>query len=140
MEKPLLRDPDVNPSDDILLGVLGDTFPVYDELRERTTGEGFRLTHEWKYYKDGHAWLCKVCHKKKTMFWLSVWDKYFKTTFYFTERTRSGISNLGLGKETVKGFAGSKPSGKLYPHTITVRNKEQIKDVLKIAAYKMSLK
>ncbi|PKP08994.1 MAG: hypothetical protein CVU09_13085 [Bacteroidetes bacterium HGW-Bacteroidetes-4] len=37
---------------------------------------------QWRYYNDGKAWLCKVSYKKKTVFWLSVWEAYFKVAFY----------------------------------------------------------
>lgn len=45
---------------------------------------------------DGKAWLCKVVFKKKTGFWLSVWDGFFKAGFYFVERHCPGIHELEI--------------------------------------------
>ena len=51
---------------------------------------------EWRYYNDGKAWLCKVVNKKKTVFWLSIWEHYFKTSFYFTEKHLESIDALNI--------------------------------------------
>lgn len=139
MEKgPLLKDPLIPPSDEVFRKALGISYPAFVELSKSVTDSG--LTMEWRYYKDGKAWLCKVVFKKKTIFWLSVWDKHFKTTFYFTEKTGKGLVNLDINTELKEIFNHGKPIGKLIPLTIAIQKKEQIPDVLKIAEYKKALK
>lgn len=139
MEKPLLNDPDLYPEKDILSHALGNTYPVFQSLLTTITGEPLMLQPAWRYYKDGMAWLCKVTHKNKTVFWLSVWDGFFKITFYFTEKTGSGINDLGIDQKLLKNFQKSEPIGKLIPLSIAVSREDQIGDVLKIAVHKMKL-
>ncbi|WNY26674.1 hypothetical protein MsAm2_04460 [Methanolapillus ohkumae] len=103
------------------------------------TDPEFHLTPEWHYYKDGKSWLCKVVHKKKTVFWLSVWDGFFKTTFYMTEKIRGGIENLSIDSKIKNDFKQSKPIGKLIPLTVRVDEKN-LKDVLLIVDFKKKLK
>jgi hypothetical protein len=91
---------------------------------------------EWNYYKDGKAWLCKVLYKKKTVFWLSIWEKYFKLAFYFTEKTGKEINELDIDVSIKEDFKQAKPIGRLLPLVIEMRKKEQLKDVLKIIEYK----
>lgn len=79
-------------------------------------------------------------YKKKTIFWLSVWDKYFKIAFYFIEKNSPGIAKLNIDKSILEDFSHAKPAGKLLPLVITFRKKSQIPDVLKIVEYKKSLK
>ncbi|MBN2481390.1 MAG: DUF3788 family protein [Bacteroidales bacterium] len=86
IETLLLREQQVSPLKEVLAIALGDIYLIFKELMEIITDENFGLDPKWNYYKDGNAWLCKVCYKKKTIFWLSVWDKFFKTTFYFTKK------------------------------------------------------
>jgi hypothetical protein len=140
METKLLRDQQVFPTREVLENALGKSYPAFDGLTEILTGDPYGLTTEWRYYNDGKAWLNKVCHKKKTIFWLSVWDQYFKTTFYFSEKTGEGISELHIEEALKASFHRSRPIGKLIPLTVTIREKEQIEDVIKIAAYKKGLK
>jgi hypothetical protein len=140
MEKPILNDPEIFPTGKVLENVLVNCYPVFELLINKVTTEPFGLAPEWRYYKDGHAWLCKVVHKKKTIFWLSVWDGYFKTTFYFTEKTGAGIAGLKIGDELKDTFSQNKHIGKLIPLTLSMHTTEQIDDLLRIVAYKMSLK
>ena len=98
------------------------------------------LVTEWRYYKDGKAWLCKVCYKKKTIFWLSVWDKFFKTGFYFTDKNCTGVAELDIEEKIKEEFSRNKHIGKLIPLAIKMNRKEQIDDVIKIIEYKKRLK
>ena len=140
MELSFLKDQEIYPSNDVLKNVLGTSYPAYEELTKQITDVEFGLAPEWRYYKDGKAWLCKVCSKKKTIFWLSVWDKCFKVAFYFTEKTKPGILELKIKEEIKESFNKSKPIGKLIPLVIEIHEKEQIPDVLTIAGHKKNLK
>jgi len=140
METQLLRDQDVYPSEAVLKIVLKDSFTVYMELMEIITGVDYGLIANWNYYKDGKAWLCKVCHKKKTIFWLSAWEGCFKTGFYFTEKNCSGIPGLNIDESIKKDFSNRQPVGKLLPLVVIVNREEQIRDLLKIIEYKKKLK
>jgi len=140
METQLLRDQQIFPSKEVLENELGRSYLAFEELTKRLSDVKYGLTIEWRFYKDGKAWLCKVCHKKKTIFWLSVWDKYFKTTFYFTEKSGKGINELNIEEELKERFSRSKAIGRLIPLTININEKEQVKDVIKLVDYKKSLK
>ena len=140
METPLLRDADIIPDTDVLQNVLGQSYSAYEELMKNISDPPLSLVPEWNYYKDGKAWLCKVVHKKKTVFWLSVWDKFFKTGFYFTGKTGPGISGLDIDESIKVEFFNREPIGKLLPLTLEIREKEQLSDLLKIVLYKKNLK
>ncbi len=98
------------------------------------------LSHEWRYYNDGKAWLCKITHKKKTVAWLSLWENTFKTGFYFTEKTGAGIISLDIDNKIKSSFSQNKPIGKLLPLTLEIDHKNKLEDFRKIAEYKMALK
>lgn len=140
-QTPLLRNPGIFPADEELEIVFGkEVFRVYNELMNTLTSDKFGLKPEWNYYKDGKAWLCKVIYKKKTIFWLSVWENAFKIVFYFTGKTRPGLLELDI-KDTIKNkFANTQAAGKLIPLIFEIDGKEQLDDLLKISKYKMNLK
>ncbi|HBL77321.1 MAG: hypothetical protein A2W90_21880 [Bacteroidetes bacterium GWF2_42_66] len=140
MEGPLLKEQSVFPSEEILGNVLGDSFPVFTELMESVTKSACGLTSQWNYYNDGKAWLCKMQYKKKTVFWLSVWDGFFKTAFYFTEKTGAGLMELDIKESLKQSFNSAKSFGKLIPLVFTMRTKDQLEDLLKVIEYKKSLK
>ena len=140
METILLRDQQIFPTEEVLESALGDSYSAYEDLIKTITDTRYGLVPQWNYYKDGKAWLCKVSHKKKTIFWLSVWDKFFKTTFYFTEKTGTGVATLDIEERIKESFSSSKSIGRLIPLTLHITGKEQVKDVLKIVEYKKNLK
>lgn len=137
----LLRAPDSFPSDEVLQNALGDTaYKVLSSFLETITSNEYGLTVEWRFYNDGKAWLGKIQHKKKTILWLSVWEGFFKTSFYFTEKHLEGISSLDIAESIKDEFAQAKPSGRLIPMIFDVSGKEQMDDLLTVVCFKKSLK
>lgn len=140
METMLLRDKQIFPEDKVLIAALGDSYPAYAGLMKSVTGDEYGLLPQWNYYNDGKAWLCKSVFKKKTVFWLSVWEEYFKVSFYFTEKHCIGIEGLNIDPEIKQSFKSANHIGKLIPLSISVRSSAQLPDLFRIIEYKKSLK
>lgn len=139
-ETLLLREKEIEPTDEVLENALGkELFIIYQELIKIFTNE-FGLDPQWRFYKDGKAWLCKVVYKKKTILWLSVWEKYIKTGFYFTDKTGIGILELDIDNKIKEAFEVAKPIGKLIPLTIDIDQQNQIEDLRKVVKYTKELK
>ncbi len=135
----LLREADIEPTENVLENALGkEAFDVYLKLLHICTTK-FDLQYEWRFYKDGKAWLCKIIHKKKTIFWLSIWDKFIRTGFYFTEKTYAGIFDLPISEEIKKSFGSAKAIGKLIPLILDINQEEQLTDFREIVKYKKEL-
>ena len=140
-EIQLLKDYDIFPTEKVLEEALGsEVYQVYKQLTEILQSPEFELHPEWNYYKDGKAWLCKVIYKKKTVFWLSVWEKQIKIGFYFTEKTATGIPELPVNEKIKQQFAEARPIGKLIPLSLSIRKAEQLEDLKQIIRYKKELK
>lgn len=140
MESQLLRVQELVPTEDVLKDVLGDIYPVFDLLMTTVTGAGYGLAYEWNYYKDGKSWLCKVCHKKKTIFWLSVWEGYFQISLFFTEKHLEGIAALDIEESVKEDFCRAKPIGKLIPMIFKIIQTKQLDNLLKVIDFKKALK
>lgn len=134
----LLREKEVSPNSNVLLNLLGDVFIPYEELEEKLVAKD--IIYIWNYYNDGKAWLCKVQFKKKTVFWLSIWDGFFKITFYFNEKTYTGIYDLGLEESIINNFENTKLVGKFRQLTFEIRDNSQFEDIERVVEYKKSLK
>jgi len=137
METQLLREQEIYPTKEVLKNVLGDAYEVLEELEMQLTQSEFALTFNWHYYRDGKSWLCKVSHKKKTVFWLSVWDGFFKTSFFFLERHLEGIAALEIDE---KSFTMEKEWGKMIPLIFNISKHEQIAEFLKVVKFKKTAK
>ena len=139
-ETILLREKETEPTDKVLENALGkELFIIYQELIEIFTNE-FSLETQWRFYKDGKAWLCKIVYQKKTILWLSIWEGYIKTGFYFTEKTGIGVLGLDIDNKIKAEFEVAKPVGKLIPLIIDINQQKQIEDLKEVIKYKKALK
>ncbi|MCD4692398.1 MAG: DUF3788 domain-containing protein [Calditrichales bacterium] len=132
----LLKDPDVFPSAEVLEKVLDKKYSVFMEFISTAESEEFKLIPNWRYYKDGKAWFCKITLKKKTVLWLSVWSDCFKVAFYFTEKSGAGIPRLKIDDSIKEFYLNHKPIGKLKPIVVEVRRKSQLVDINTLIKYK----
>ncbi|MCL2131931.1 MAG: DUF3788 domain-containing protein [Lentimicrobiaceae bacterium] len=137
METQLLREQEVYPSKDVLQNALGEVYNVLKTMEIQLTKDEFALTFDWHYYKDSKAWLCKVSYKKKTVFWLSIWDGFFKTSFFFLERHLEGIAALNLDENSC---TVEKEWGKMLPFIFKINNIQQLPDLLKMVEFKKRAK
>ncbi len=136
----LLRDANIYPSNEILKDTLGEVYSLLDYFLKTITTDEYGLTNEWRYYKDGKSWLGKAQYKKKTVFWLSIWDGFFKISFYFTEKHIEAFAALAISDSIKETFYKTKPTGKLIPLFFEINKKEQLNDLLTVVRFKKSLK
>ena len=137
METQLLREQEIFPSKEALQNALGGVYEVLEALETQLTQPEFDLTFDWNYYKDSKSWLCKVVHKKKTIFWLSVWNGFFKASFFFLGRHLEGIADLDINDNN---YTLEKEWGKMFPLIFCINKKEQLPDLLKLVTFKKASK
>lgn len=135
-----LNDPEIFPTDQVLENVLGkEVFQVYQKILTIIQNK-FDLEYEWRFYKDGKSWLFKATNKKKTIFWLSVWDQLIKTSFYFTERTRNGVLELPINEKLKENISNAEDIGKLIPLVFDIDHEKNLDDFREIVKYKKAIK
>ena len=133
-----LTDPNIFPDIAHIQNALGNSYQAYDELMRIYNKNS--LINEWKYYKDGKAWLCKIQKTTKTIAWMSIWNGFIMVTIYFTEKNVDGVYNLGINEETKESIRNSKRIGKMIPCTFEIDSSELLKDVEEVMIYKMNVK
>ncbi|MCD7978485.1 MAG: DUF3788 domain-containing protein [Tannerellaceae bacterium] len=134
MEINALKNQEQLPTDSYLQTIMKDNFPIYEAFRQlQITETG--TEPEWRFYKDGNAWLGKMMYKKKNLGWIHVYNGYFKVTFYFMERHTTGIASLPIAGEIKEEFYKTPSTGKLIPMIITV-TEDTLKDIRTILQFK----
>jgi hypothetical protein len=134
----LLNDANTYPTYTVLASVLGNCGEVYQAFVGILPE--YQIELEWRYYNDGKSWLGKAVSKKKTVFWLSVWQGFFKVSFHFKEKTRLGIMNLPIADEIKTRIENAPIKGKLASLIIDVSESTHLKDVSTLISYKQSCK
>jgi len=137
MKKPVLSDPAIYPTDEVLSSHLRKAKPSF-ALLFRYNHENFpEFVERWKYYNDGKSWLLNVSRKKKTLFWLSVNDGAFRTTFYLNSRAALSVPGSKIPKELKDQFRESE--GKTFRGiTVVLRTKKDVEVYKELLALKLA--
>ncbi len=136
MEPLALTDPKQFPSDAVIASHLGKSRPHWEALFAFIHAERPDLVEQWRFYNDGKAWLMNVSRKKKTVFWLGVFEGGFRITAYFTDKAIDAIQSSPLSPELKEQFATGRSSGKLRAITVTFRKKRDVEDAKVLMALK----
>jgi len=133
-----LRDKNVYPDEAALRQVLGISFGVYAKLCELFGKTG--CSHEWRYYNDGKAWLCKVQHKKRTIVWMSAWTGFVKATVYMPEKAVDKLYTLPIKKNVIENIRSAKTIGKSRACVFEIRSEGLIGDFEEVMKLKIAEK
>ena len=133
-----LTDESTYPDERILKEVLGNSYSSYCELLDLYNRN--QMQYEWRYYKDGKAWLCKVQKKKRTIVWMSAWKGYMQVAIYIPERLIDEVYSLGITRESRDRIKGTKNVGKSKPCIFEIRNSEDLEDLDRVMQFKMKAK
>jgi hypothetical protein len=137
MDKPVLSDPAIFPTDEILSAHLRKAMPSYALLFQFNHANHPDFVERWKYYNDGKSWLLNVSRKKKTLFWLSVKEGAFRTTFYLNAKAAQRIPECKIPQELKDGFKESE--GKTFRGlTVVIKTKKDIEAYRELLALKMA--
>ena len=148
--KQLLRNPDIQPTSDIIAEALQDANDSYIKFLNELANQDIFL--EWRYYTDGKAWLGKGLYKwlgvrggqkVTTVFWLSIWEAFFKITIYIPEKARDDLFSLPLNNTVKQMINDSKQMGnrlKFFPLVFELNSNESFEEIHILFDFKKSLK
>lgn len=146
-ENQLLRDPNIEPTDEVIAQALGNANYAFMKFVEGLQTHGITLM-DWRYYNDGKAWLSKgeykwttprEAKKVKPIFWLSIWDGFFKVSFFFAESVQAELLSLPISEETKELITNAKQMGKtmrFMPVIFDIENDAQLSDVFAVAEFR----
>lgn len=150
MEKqPLFRDAEIAPTTELVAEALGAAYSAYASFVVGLAQRDIEV--DWRYYKDGKAWLGKAqykwtttrgTNKALTACWVSIWDGFFRAGFTFPEKYHVELSNLPLG-HTAKAMiesAGQMGKLKIFPLTFDMSTDELLDDVYALIEFKKAKK
>ena len=140
MPQPVLHDPDVFPTDDIILTHLGTTRRLWEQVMQRLGEVCPGAESQWRYYTDGKSWLMKVTFRKKTLCWVSVGGGSFRMTFYFSDKAAAVIADSDIPAELKEQFATGRHFGKIRGITVQVTRKADVQTACSLMAIKAQAK
>jgi hypothetical protein len=149
VNEQLLRDPAIPPSSDVISDALKGAYNAYMKFVSELENHDIHMN--WRYYTDGKAWLAKGLYhwtgvrggqKETTMFWLSIWQGFFKVTIFVPQKVRTNALALELDNEVKQMITDSKQMGKLkyFPLVFDVCSDERFEDIFSLVDFKKTYK
>lgn len=145
----LLRDPNIAPTGGIIADGLGASNSAYIRFTEELQRHGISIG--WRYYNDGKAWLGKGLYqwtssrgtqKETNLFWLSIWDGFFRVSLFIPEKAREDARLLPLGDAVREMIDKAAQMGKLkfFPLVFDLRSDQLFADMFTLIQFKKTLK
>ncbi|MGF6906212.1 DUF3788 family protein [Fusobacterium sp. PH5-44] len=146
----LLRDESIKPNAEIIANGLGETTAVYIKFIEELKKHSIFLM-DWRYYNDGKAWLSKGeykwtttrgTNKVKPIFWLSIWNGFFKVSFSFSEKMLPELLSLPFSTNVKEIVMTAKETGKTMKFIsiiLDITKDSQLNDVYLLAEFRKKI-
>jgi hypothetical protein len=125
MEKRVLSDANIYPSENVIFSHLGKVKASFSSFMDYNHSAHPDFVESWRYYNDGKSWLLNVAKKKKTVFWLSVGDGFFRATFYMNSKAEQSIIDSKIPEPLKKQYLET--AGKKFrPISLVIKTKKDI--------------
>jgi hypothetical protein len=139
LEKIVLSDKAVIPTDDYIFSLIGDNKIHWQEIMSYTA-KAYNDTGSWNYYNDGKQWLFKLVNKKKTIFWAGILTGTFRITFYFGDKVEPLLAASDIPEKIKDEFKSAKRYGAVRAISIVINDQTDVDNVLKLIAIKHKMK
>ncbi|HSP86782.1 MAG TPA: DUF3788 family protein [Ignavibacteriaceae bacterium] len=138
MSTNIFTDKTIKPDDKKLLEALGKLYNLKEELFKSIGKEYNPVVEEWKYYGQKIGWTLKLFYKKRNLFFLTAYEKYFLVSFVFGDKAISVIEKSNLPEKIISELQSAKKYAEGRGLRIEVKNKNDIKNILKLVDIKIN--
>ncbi len=136
----LLSDKQTIPTDELIFSIIGKNKIQWMEIMNFVHKKYDDAIGEWRYYNDGKQWLFKLVRKKKTVFWIGLFENTFRVTFWFGNKAEPVITGSDLTESIKDEFISAKRYGVLRAITIKIDSIDDVENVKKLIELKVKLK
>lgn len=139
MEPLVLTDEAIEPNDEIVFSYIGEKSILWKEISDYLQAKHPEIKGEWRYYKDGKSWLYRGLKKEKVVYWVGVFQDFFRVTFYLSNKAETLIEDSDISPRLKEEFAGT-IGQKFRNISIPMQSKGDVEDVKKLIEIKLKLK
>ena len=144
-----MRDPVIEPTSEVIADGLGKANKAFIKFNKELKKHDIQV--DWRYYNDGKAWLGKGLYKwttsrgtekEITVFWMSIWEGFFRVSVFVPEKYRMDALTLPLSGEVKTMIENAKQMGKLkfFPLVFDQRSDELFGDIYTLINFKKAVK
>jgi hypothetical protein len=138
MEKLVFIEKSIMPNDDLIITVMKNSYPLYGEIFDYFKTKSSNIHTEWKYYGKKNGWLLKHFDDKRNIFFLVIYEGYFKISFTFGDKVVREILDSDSVSNSVKvSFENAKKYVEGTTILYEVKSKSDVDNVKQLIRFKM---
>ena len=126
------------PDSELLSKVLGESHPLWQEIKEHLDQTFGEIVEEWKYYGLKSGWVLKMFKKKRNLFFFIPVQSFFVISFVFGDKAVNQILETGFPGEIKTTIQNARKyvEGRGLP--IEVRSEDEVEQVKTLVEIKVN--
>ena len=126
------------PAEPEIAAELGNSFPLWQELKNNLLKTYAPVTQAWRYYNSRSGWTLVLKHHRRTVLYLLPGRGYFTVMFVFGEKAVEAAHRSDLPQEILDRIDQAEPYVEGRTFQVQVRSSEDCDHVMKLAAVKLA--
>ena len=137
MSENVFKAKETRPDEIMIRSALGTSHIHLEDLRRFVDAEIGETKEEWKYYGKKLGWTLKKFLKKRNLFFISIYEGYFRIAFVFGDKAVDQILDSGMGPSLKKELAEARKYAEGRGLSIRVDNAGSLDDVKELIRIKV---
>jgi len=125
------------PDEKSIVETLKSNYIYLEEIRSFIADSIGETKEEWKYYGAKYGWNLKNFYKKRNLYFIGIYDGYFKISFVFGERAFNAIMEADIATQLKKDLSEARKYAEGRGLSIDVHDKTYLDDLKKLIQIKI---
>ncbi len=125
------------PDEGMIQDTLGFNYSHLEYIRQYIDAEIGVTKEEWKFYGKKLGWTLKKFYKKRNLFFISMYEGYFKISFVFGEKAFNKVLDSSIAETLKKELAEARKYAEGRGLSIKVDDATYLDDIKKFIQIKI---
>lgn len=136
MEEKISWDKNHEPQESDIKNALKNTYPYLEDIRDYHKKNIGETREEWKYYGKKYGWELKTFLKKRNLFFIGIYDGYFRITFVFGEKAVEAVQNSDISDSLKNELTNARKYAEGRGLSLIVKNDSHLEEIKKLIRVK----
>ena len=138
MSVSVFEDKATMPDDKMLVGALGKSNRLWQEIKKHLKADYGELIEEWKFYGQKSGWILKTLRKKRNLFFFIPLEGSFQISFVFGDKAVAAVEKSDLPQELITELKNARKYAEGRGLRIDVKSSADIENIKKLVEIKVN--
>ncbi len=138
MSVSVFEDKATKPDNKMLVGAMGKSNRLWQEIKKHLRAEYGELIEEWKFYGQKSGWILKTLRKKRNLFFFIPLKGSFQISFVFGEKAVAVVEKSGLPQELITELKNARKYAEGRGLQIEVKGSADVEHIKKLVEIKVN--